>query len=338
MDHTALLTETRHKPRLGFAGVGWIGLNRMRSIVESGLAEAQYIADPAGSLIAKAKEIAPGALTENSFEKLLDCGLDGIVIATPNSLHAQQSIAALKSGMAVFCQKPLGRTKEEAASVVRTAKECNRLLSVDLSYRYLSAVQKIKMLIDENALGEIFAVNLVFHNAYGPDKEWFYNYVLSGGGCVIDLGIHLVDLVLWMFSFPGVSNVTSRLLSNGRLISKDDKKVEDYAAARFDLDTGTVVNLACSWKLSAGYDAIIEASFYGTKGGASLKNVNGSFYDFRAELYRWTAREIISDPPDDWGPRAALDWAKKLSVSKNYNPEIESILKTAEVLDMIYER
>jgi predicted dehydrogenase len=49
----------------------------------------------------------------------------------------------------------------------------------------------------------VFAVDLVFHNAYGPDKPWFYDPELSGGGCVMDLGVHLVDLALWSLDFPG---------------------------------------------------------------------------------------------------------------------------------------
>jgi predicted dehydrogenase len=58
-------------------------------------------------------------------------------------------------------------------------------------------------------LGRVFAVDLVFHNAYGPDKPWFYDPELAGGGCVMDLGVHLVDLALWSLDFPGVTAVTS---------------------------------------------------------------------------------------------------------------------------------
>lgn len=331
-------TTFNAKPKIGFAGVGWIGLNRMKSIVENNLVEVKYIADPVETFTTKAKEISPGAEITYLFDNLLDKDIDGIVISTPSAFHARQSILALESGYSVFCQKPLGRTKEETALIIKSAKDSDRLLSVDLSYRHLSGVSKIKSLIDEGAIGDVFAVNLVFHNAYGPDKEWFYNYSLSGGGCVIDLGIHLVDLVLWMFNFPDVSKVSSRLYANGNIINKGEKKVEDYASARFDLSNGITVNLACSWCLSVGYNAIIEASFYGTKGGLSIKNINGSYYDFIAELYKLTAREIIAEPPDDWAPRAAMDWARQLAKSKFYNPNIECIIKTAEVLDLIYHR
>src|SRR5512138_3737632 len=72
-------------------------------------------------------------------------------------------------------------------------------------------MSRARDLVREGALGEVYAVNLVFHNAYGPDKPWFYDARLSGGGCVMDLGIHLVDLALWALGFPEVEVLASRL-------------------------------------------------------------------------------------------------------------------------------
>ena len=86
--------------------------------------------------------------------------------------------------------------------------------------------------------------------------------------------------------------------------------MEDYAVATLELETGAAVRLACSWRLQAGCDAMISAAFYGTEGGAALRNVDGSFYDFVAERYRGTARETLATPPDAWGGRAAADWAR----------------------------
>ena len=98
------------------------------------------------------------------------------------------------------------------------------------------------------------------------------------------------------------------------------------------------VTLACSWRLPVGDQAQIEASFYGTEGGLGLRNVDGSFYDFRAERYRGTTRECLHAPPDAWGGRAAVAWAQRLAVNPTYNPEIERLIAVAEVLDAIYGR
>ncbi|HZS45639.1 MAG TPA: Gfo/Idh/MocA family oxidoreductase [Blastocatellia bacterium] len=327
------------KPRLGFLGVGWIGQSRMKSIAESGSAEVFAIADTAPEIVLQAKEFAPDAKVCRSLEELIDSNIDGVVIATPSALHAQQAIAALNSGKPVFCQKPLGRTATETKAIIDTARLNNCLLAVDLSYRFTDAVQKIRDVITNGDLGHIFAINLVFHNAYGPDKAWFYDQQLSGGGCVIDLGIHLVDMMLWLLNWPQVTDVTSRLFSNGSPIAPNHtNSVEDYATARIDLDVGITANLACSWRLPAGCDAVIEASFYGTKGAARFSNVNGSFYDFVAERFRGTTREVLSAPPDKWGGRAAVDWVRRLATSKNYDSEVESLTTVSATLDAIYGR
>jgi predicted dehydrogenase len=265
-------------------------------------------------------------------------GVDGVVIATPSAMHAQQSIQALERGVAVFCQKPLGRDAVEARAVVDAARRANRLLDVDLSYRFTEGMQRIREIVQSGELGRIFAVDLVFHNAYGPDKPWFYDRALSGGGCVMDLGVHLVDLALWTLDYPVVTNVSGRLFAGGEPLGSRPDQVEDYALATIGLDTGTAVQLACSWRLQAGCDAMISAAFYGTEGGAALRNVNGSFYDFVAERYRGTARENLSNPPDEWGGRAAVDWARRLASGQRFDPAAERLVDVAGVLDRIYGR
>jgi predicted dehydrogenase len=305
------------RPRLGFLGVGWIGRHRLERIEASGLAEVAAIADPA-------EEHALGSLDE-----LLEHELDGVVIATPSALHAEQAVAALEHGLAVFCQKPLGRTAAEAARIVRAARKADRLLGVDLSYRRLDGAARIRELVRSGELGEIRAAELVFHNAYGPDKAWFYDPELSGGGCLIDLGIHLVDLAFWTLGWPRVEHAEGRLLG---------EPVEDYAVAQLELASGAVVRLACSWNLPVGQDAVIEAGFYGRDGGASVRNVGGSFYDFVAERFRGRERETLAEPPDDWFGRAAVEWARRLAEGDRYDAEVERSVDVMEVLDAIYGR
>lgn len=334
--------ETR-KPRVGFLGVGWIGRDRLQAIAQRGAVEVAAIADPVADNLKRALEVASKADALGDLDALLSANLDGIVIATPSALHAEQAIAALERGVAVFCQKPLARTASETRAVVDAAKKADRLLGVDLSYRHITGMSAIRDIAASGELGNLFAADLVFHNAYGPDKPWFYDPRLSGGGCVIDLGIHLVDLALWMLAPVGqgsVVEVTSYLYSGGRLLQPSDveDKVEDYAVATLRLEGGCTVRLACSWKVQAGRDAVIEATFYGTSGGAALRNVDGSFYDFVIERYKGTQRQMLSQPPDAWGGRAAVEWAERLAAGVGYDPQIESIVEVAGALDLIYGR
>jgi predicted dehydrogenase len=326
------------RPRLGFLGVGWIGRHRMQAILRMGLIEVAAIADPSAEMMDEAELLAPNARQMQTLDDLLDESLDGIVIATPSAMHAEQSIRALERGVAVFCQKPLGRTGAEVQAVVDAARTADRLLAADFSYRFTEAMRRIRDIIRSGELGPIYAADLVFHNAYGPDKAWFYDPALSGGGCVMDLGVHLVDLALWGLDFPEVSGVFSKLFAKGEPLQLRPQQVEDYAIATMELTTGAAVQIACSWRLQAGCDAIISATFYGPNGGVSLRNVNGSFYDFVAERYRGTSRETLATPPDDWGGLAAADWAARLAAGEDFDPEAERLVDVARIIDRIYER
>lgn len=331
-------TITAIKPRLAFAGVGWIGRSRMKAVADNKLAEMALVTDPAEACLHEALNIAPHANISQSFDDLVkNEEIDGVVIATPSALHMQQAVKAFEHKKAVFCQKPLGRNLHEVAAVVNAAKQNNRLLGADFSYRYTNAFQQIYSVIQSGELGKIFAVDLKFHNAYGPDKPWFYDFNLSGGGCALDLGIHLLDLMLYALDFPETTKVNSSLFAKGVSV-KGKKAVEDYASVAMELQDDITAQLACSWNLSAGVDAIIETSFYGTNGAVAMKNVDGSFYDFEALRYWGTKSETLAVPPDNWGGRALLDWVKKLSVNDNFNPEAEQYLQSAAILDKIYGR
>lgn len=323
------------RPRLGFLGVGWIGRHRMEAIIASGAADVVAIADPNQDAARAARAVAPRSRIVRGLEEMLEQPIDGLVIATPSAVHAEQTIAALQRGIAVFCQKPLGRCGKETARVVEAARLADRLLGVDFSYRFTRAMQIVRPLVASGELGDVYAANLVFHNAYGPDKAWFYDPKQSGGGCVVDLGIHLVDLALWALDFPRVQGVSSRMFAAGRPVNAGDDVVEDYAAAQLTLDGGRVVQIACSWKLPAGCDAVIEATFFGTQGGVSLRNTNGSFYDFVVERYSGTSRERLCEPPDAWGGRAAVDWAMRLARGERFDAEIERAVTVADTLDRI---
>jgi predicted dehydrogenase len=323
------------KPRVGFLGTGWIGRHRMEAMLATGEIEAAAICDPSAECAADAAALAPRAEQVDTLDAMLALGLDGVVIATPSALHGAQAIEALEAGAAVFCQKPLGRTAAEASAVVEAAHRADRLLGIDLSYRHVEGMRRIADLVRSGALGRIFAADLVFHNAYGPGKPWFYDPVQSGGGCVIDLGIHLVDLALWVLGFPKVSAVDARLAADGAPLGPG--QVEDHAIAQFRAGAADV-RLACSWRVHAGRDAVIEAAFYGTEGGAALRNVGGSFYDFTAERFTGTACERLAGPPDAWGGRAAEAWAEQLARSRRFDGQAEQFVRSAEVLDRIYGR
>jgi predicted dehydrogenase len=326
------------RPRLGFAGVGWIGRHRLTALAQSALVDIVAITDPDKTCLAACQAVAPESHIAGTFEELLKQDLDAVVIATPNAFHAEQALAAFDRGLAVFCQKPLGRSAIEVYEVVDAARQADRLLGVDLSYRWTAAASAVRDLLRSGQIGNVFHVELTFHNSYGPDKDWFYDRRLAGGGCVLDLGVHLVDLALWALEFPQIEDVVSRLYDRGQPLGKKSTAVEDFAVAQMNLTGGASVTLQCSWKLHVGCDAVIAARFYGERGSVMFENVNGSFYDFVARRCEGTRATSLVQPPDAWPGRAAVEWARQLQKHPGFDPDAEQHVQVAEILDRIYSR
>jgi predicted dehydrogenase len=330
-------TDTR-APRVGFLGVGWIGRQRMLALAEAGLVQAAAVADTDAPARAAAAEALPGIATVDDLPALLEADLDGLAIATPSALHAEQAIAALDRGIAVFCQKPLARTAAETRAVVDAARRADRLLGVDLSYRHLSATALAHEAIARGDLGQVYAVDLVFHNGYGPDKPWFTTRRLSGGGCLVDLGTHLVDLALWLTGARTATVDSARLLVGGGPVDADPRsdQVEDFALAQLRLDGRATARIACSWFLPVGAECEVSFTVYGTEGAIAIRNVDGSFYDFVAHRHRGTASELLTEGRDAWGARAISAWGTALAQGGRFDPEVDRVVALAEVLDAIY--
>lgn len=324
--------------RLAMAGLGWIGRHRMEAMSSTGLCEVVAVCDPSADARASVLAAHPNAMVCDSFEALLESRADGVVIASPSALHAHQTIAALQSGHAVFCQKPLGRTAEETHRAVSAAEQAGRLLGVDLSYRHAAGMVEVLSLVREGALGPLHHLDMTFHNAYGPDKAWFYDPALSGGGCMVDLGVHLVDLAQLLMGEAAVIEAEADLFAGGRRLHPPVDEVEDLALATLRFDSGAVARLACSWRAPAGRDAVISVEAYGARGGAAFQNVAGSFYDFIAERREGARHEVLTRPPDDWGGRAAISWLRSLAERRGFDPAVWGLVTTAEVIDRLYGR
>jgi predicted dehydrogenase len=325
-------------PRLGFLGVGWIGRHRMLALARSGAAEVAAIGDLNREAARAAAEEVGCRDVCTQLDELLARELDGVVIATPTALHASQAMNALAAGVPVFCQKPLARTARECEAVIAAAREADLALGVDMSYRHTRAVEAALAAVRAGEIGEPRAAELVFHNAYGPDKGWVRDPKLAGGGALIDLGSHLIDLARLFLGDLAPRTVHSDLFAGGERLDPDPDRVEDLALAQVSLADGRVIRVACSWWLPAGADAVIEASFIGDGRAVSVRNVDGSFYDLEAVRTNGRRGERIAEPPDDWGGRALIGWAKRLSRERCFDPKVETLVEVAALIDRIYGR
>jgi predicted dehydrogenase len=325
-----------HRPRMGFIGLGWIGRKRLDALDPASI-EVAALAESDASRLHAAAAAHPDAIAAQTVEALLDAELDGVVIATPNGLHAQQAIACLERGIPVFCQKPLATNLRDVERVVAAARAADRLLGIDFCYRHVSGMHELRRRVQAGEIGDVIAVDLTFHNAYGPDKSWCQDRRLAGGGCLMDLGVHLLDLCLWLQGMPPTERVRSRLFAQGVPVQGCDA-VEDLAFAEFIQANGAIVRLACSWHAHIGQGAIIQIAIAGTRGGAHWTNIDGSFYDFQLDLIHGTNRERLSGRGGggDWGPRALQAWIEQLRISNRFDPEADEIIRSAALIEEVY--
>ncbi|HET9959204.1 MAG TPA: Gfo/Idh/MocA family oxidoreductase [Polyangiaceae bacterium] len=324
-------------PRVGALGVGWIGASRLAALSQSGQAEIVGICDPNPEACEKARACAPSARIVQSYDELLALDLDAVVIATPSGLHAEQCLRAFDRGVAVFCQKPLTRSSEEAEAVLRAAQSSDRLLRVDFCYRQTQALSKLREVVQSGSLGRVYAVDLVFHNAYGPDKAWANDANLAGGGCLIDLGVHLVDAAFWVLGAGHFERAHAQLFKQGQPLLPGALDVEDFALGELETESSVNLRLACSWRSSFGTHARIRAEVFGTQGSATFANVDGSFYDFSCDLHRGAHSERLVSPPDAWGDRAIVAFASELRESPRYRATDELLL-VSRAIDALYGR
>ena len=320
------------RPRVGFVGLGWIGRKRLDALADE--IEVAALVDNDTHRLNAASTSYPDAIATKDLERMLGEDLDGVVIATPNGLHAAQAAACLDRGIAVFCQKPLATTLRDVGAIIDSAQRSDRLLGVDFCYRHVDGMQELRRRVLSGAIGQIVGIDLTFHNAYGPDKTWCQNRALAGGGCLMDLGVHLLDLALWLQGMPCMERVRSRIFAQGAPVNGD--AIEDLAYAEFIQANGAMVRLACSWHAHIGQPAIIQVALTGTRGGALWNNVAGSFYDFELRMFRGTECERLDSYPDEWGPRALRQWLHQLQIDASFDAAAADYIRSAALIEEVY--
>lgn len=331
---SALPSAQLARVRLGFVGLGWIGRRRLDALAGDPSIEIAALFDSVSERLADAAKAHPNAAVSASLDDLLSRELDGVVIATPNGAHAAQALRCLQHGAAVFCQKPLATTARDVHRVIDAARDANRRLGIDFCYRHVSGMAELGRRIAAGELGEITSIDLEFHNAYGPDKQWCFDRATAGGGCLLDLGVHLLDLALWLQGMPELALVSAARFSQGRRVADD--ALEDQAYAELRQANGALVRIACSWYAQIGCDAVIRARILGSQGGALWRNVGGSFHDFELFCCRGAQREALARGPDEWGPRALAAWAHRLAQDRSFDAAAADIARSAAIIDGIY--
>lgn len=221
--------------------------------------------------------------------------IDAISICVPNYLHAPIALAAFAGGKHVLCEKPLARNGAEAAQMVQAAIQANRVLKVIFNRRARSDMQVLKRYIDEGNMGTIYYTKANWMRRYGiPGRDsWFINKEMAGGGPLIDLGVHVLDMALYLLGEPRVLTVSASTFSElGARAAANSKaqlskkysvgsqfEVEDMATAFLRLSGGATLLLETSWVSHSNAGDDFGVVCYGTESGAEIKVENYNWQD-----------------------------------------------------------
>ncbi|MBN2222231.1 MAG: Gfo/Idh/MocA family oxidoreductase, partial [Vallitaleaceae bacterium] len=273
--------------KVGIIGCGGIGNNKhMPSLKKLGYIDMVAFCDID---LEKAKKSAAefgiqGAKVYEDYRELLkDDSIVTVHVCTPNKSHSEISIAAMEAGKHVMCEKPMAKTAKEGRLMVEAAKKTNKILTIGYQNRYRGDSQFLHKACEKGELGEIyFAKAHAIRRRAVPTWGVFLNEEEQGGGPLIDIGTHALDLTLWMMNNYKVKSVKGSVykkLSNqtetGNAFGEWDPeefKVEDSAFGFITMEDGATIILESSWALNTLEVGEAKTTLCGTKAGADMKN------------------------------------------------------------------
>ncbi len=257
------------------------------SYMNNSEAEIKYFCDIIPERAEEAvKKYGCGTVITDYHDALNDSEIEAVSVCTPNNVHAQISIDALKAGKNVLCEKPAARTYSEALEMQKAQHESGKVLNIGVVNRFNDSVNRIKKYIDDGKLGEVYHVYASFraHRQIPGLGGAFTTKAIAGGGALIDWGVHYLDIVMYCCGDPAVKTVT------GEAFSKLGKDIKDYTYSYmwagppkydgiYDVDdsvtamirtSGPVITVNGAWAQNISEeDRYID--FLGTKAGIRLR-------------------------------------------------------------------
>ena len=317
-----------------------LGYSRLKDV------EIVAISDPdVGAAKRLAEKYSIPHVYENYEEMFEKEKLDLISICTPNYLHAPISIKAMEKGIHVHCEKPMTLNAKEAHKVIEAKNKYKTKFMVGLNNRFTNESYFVKKYIEEGYLGEIYHVKTGWRRRRGiPGKGgWFTTKKLSGGGPLIDLGVHFIDLVMYFMDYPEVKSVSAATYSkfsnstswNGWSEAKSGNgiyNVEDMAVGFIRLKNGTTIDFEFSWASNIEGDY----NYYeilGDKGGIWFKNG-------QIKVFSEVVNTLVDIIPNTNYPKKPLDefehFVNCIKEGKEPLASAEEGAKLMEIIDAAY--
>lgn len=341
------------KLKVAVIGCGQIARTQhVPAYVKSGLAEIKYLVD---GIIERADELAAEynvPHTTSDLEKVLaDPEIDAISVCTPNASHAPISIAALNAGKHVLCEKPAAMTFAEALEMKQAADRNNKILNIGVVNRFNTAVNKIKELVEAGELGDLYHVYCSFrsHRSIPGLGGPFTSKAKSGGGVLIDWGVHFLDLIFYI-----LGENTKALTVSGAAYGELGRQIKEYVYTSmwagppvldgtFDVEdfvtglirtSGPTISLNGAWAQNIGEKAMF-VEFLGSKAGIKLQ-YGGEFtlYTSKNGMLYETAATFAQE---DMFAAEVKSFLESITAMEKNRANIDHTLVTTQVMDALYE-
>ena len=268
---------TQQRLRVGCIGAGTIFFRHAGGWAESDNADLVALSDPdAAALQRQADTYDIPRRYADAADLFADPDIDVVDICAPNRFHADYVIAALAAGKHVICQKPLAPTSDEICRIVAARDQAGKLVMTFHQYRFSPTAQALKSTAQR--IGDVYHARCWYLRRAGfPVRNGLIYKRNSGGGVCIDIGVHVLDLALWLMGNPTPVAVTGTAPTklpgrpgvrglHGAAIP-EDTDVEDFAAGFVRFDTGATLAIEVSWLLHHGPETDKRVWLYGTDGG-----------------------------------------------------------------------
>lgn len=271
--------------RVGMIGAGQIAYSHCDGVNKHPGAKVTAVADLSTERMKAIKERFGIDRTYTEWEDIVaDPDVDAVSIALPNVFHMPVSIAALKAGKHVMLDKPFALNRNEAKRVVHAAEKSRRIFMLGMNQRFEVEAQTIRALIERGELGEIYHAKAYWLRRTGAPKfgTWFCRKDMAGGGCMLDIGVHVLDLCLHLmgnwkpvtvlgaaytkFGNRGIGEGGWGMSERGKHVFD----VDDFATALVKFRNGATLQLDVSWVLHQERGGRHNVELYGTEGGAAV--------------------------------------------------------------------
>lgn len=246
--------------RIGVIGLGRAGSIHLEALQSLPAVRVAAVCDPA--VDARQRAAAGGIAAYAELDAMLDdCALDGVVVCTPPSDHADVSARCLARGLHVLCEKPLAPQTDDVLAMLAAAHRAQRTLLVASKFRHVSAVRRARSLLLAGEIGTPESFEISFCSAVDMRTRWNSQRHVSGGGVIIDNGCHAFDIVSYLFG--GVRRVRAARVESALALG-----VEDSATLEVCADDGVVGRIDVSWTMTPARDTYLMVR--GTRGTVAV--------------------------------------------------------------------